>query len=304
MDWTEVPAGLGGKVDVSVWHELVQDHSGSSPPPELKASELGTITVVWQSENLKPGELVEFTHANFIAAVASLLVALPFVERLVPSDLVLPADSLTNAYCLSQTLVALWSGASIVLCSVAGPEADLTFATSQISPTVVIVTAESAAKLHTDSSPAVQSGIGLVAHRSQSQTLAGGNMPLSSIITTMSGNTKAKLGAKPDYLRLVYITEKAHSINPSLSSRELSDLRIFTGAHVVYALTAAPVAGAIAQTHYYDYRVHDDAKRSHFGGPLGSLEVRLIDTEHHRTNDDVVEGEVCFRPVHIAGSAK
>jgi hypothetical protein len=294
MDWTEVPAGLGGKVDVSVWHELVQDHSGSPAPPELKASELGTITIIWQNENLLPGELIEFTHGNFISAVASLMAGLPFTARVLPTDLVLPADSLTNAYCLSQILVALWSGASLALCSVSGPETDLTFATHLISPTIVIVAAESAAKLHQNVLPAVQTGIAKFAHLSQSRTLAAGNMPSPNVFTKMSRSTQANLGAEPDKLRLVYIAEKANSTNPPLSSLELSDLRIFTGARVMYALTAAPVAGAVSQTYYFDYRVFEPAKRSHFGGPVSSLEVKLEDTEHYKTTDTSVEGEVSF----------
>jgi hypothetical protein len=296
MDWTEIPAGLGGKMDVSVWHELVQDHSGSpTPVPDLETKDLGTITIIWQNENLKPGQIVEFTHANFIAAVASLMVALPFVERVLPTDLVLPADSLTNAYTLSQTLVALWSGASLALTSVAGPNANLTYATKNIAPTIVIATSESAAQLHAESSKAVQAGLAKLAHNSASSELGGGNMPKSRLLTAMVGNTKAQLGSTPEKLRLVYIAERAGSTNPPISSKELSDIRIFTDARVIYALTAPAVAGAVAQTHFFDYRVHDDGnktKHSHFGGPLSSLEVKLVDKAHAKTTDDCPQGEV------------
>jgi hypothetical protein len=75
---------------------------------------------------------------------------------------------------------------------------------------------------------------------------------------------------------------------------DLSDLRIFTSARVVYALTAAKIAGAVAQTSFYDYRVVNDAgKHSHFGPPLSSVEVLLRDTKDHKTTDDLAVGEVC-----------
>jgi hypothetical protein len=51
-------------------------------------------------------------------------------------------------------------------------------------------------------------------------------------------------------------------------------MRIFTGARVLYALTAAKVAGALFQTHAYDYR--RDSGPSHFGPPLSSVEIKLV----------------------------
>jgi hypothetical protein len=76
-----------------------------------------------------------------------------------------------------------------------------------------------------------------------------------------------------------------------LSANVLSDLRIFTRARVVYALTAAKVAGAISQTAFYDYRLPTDSK-THFGPPLTSVELFLKDTGAHKTTDDKIEGQV------------
>jgi hypothetical protein len=62
----------------------------------------------------------------------------------------------------------------------------------------------------------------------------------------------------------------------------------------VYALTAARVAGAVAQTNVFDYRKDGGArnKHSHFGVPMSSLEIKLVDTGFHKTTDDTPKGEV------------
>lgn len=299
MDWTEVPEGLGGSIDVSVWHELVQDHSGDAPPfPELKSDQLGKIITLWDSESLQSGtksptnEVVEFTHGNFVAAIASLLAALPARQRLNAHDLFLSADSFTNSYALCLTLGALFSGASLAITSVAGPNADLTFAAKRIAPTVVVTSAQSAAELHAASAPKVKSGIPKLAHAFQSRSLQAGNMPSGGILS--SNATKSLIGSTPGSLRLLFISNKAQTTNAPLSSQDLSDLRIFTGARVVYALTAAPVAGAVAQTHVYDYRSDEQNrnKNSHFGIPLSCLEVKLVDSGDHKTTNEKIEGQV------------
>jgi acyl-CoA synthetase (AMP-forming)/AMP-acid ligase II len=48
MDWSEVPEGIGGKIDVSVWHELVQDQkSGVSQLPSTAQKPPGVV-FLWQ----------------------------------------------------------------------------------------------------------------------------------------------------------------------------------------------------------------------------------------------------------------
>lgn len=63
MDWNEVPEGSGGKVDVSVWHELVDEKKGSigSDVPALdKESTVSPLSTFWPSTG-GVGELVEYT---------------------------------------------------------------------------------------------------------------------------------------------------------------------------------------------------------------------------------------------------
>lgn len=63
MDWNEVPADVGGEIEVSVWHELVKDkkHSVAAEVPPLDPkSETPSITTVWPSAS-GDAEFVEYT---------------------------------------------------------------------------------------------------------------------------------------------------------------------------------------------------------------------------------------------------
>jgi hypothetical protein len=295
MDWTEIPSGLGGSIDVAVWHELVQDHQGSTPSaPELESKDLGSIATIWQPEPLKSGSVVEFTHGNFASAIAALIAALPARQRINSTDLFFAADTWTNTYTLCQTFAAIWSGATLAINSVSGPEVDLTFAAKNIAPTVVVSSSESMSKLHAAASPAVQSGLSKLSHSSQASSLAIGAMPGTSFLANISGVTKASIGSTPGTLRLLLVSQRAGSSSPPMSAHELNDIRIFTGARVVYALTAAPVAGAVAQTNMFDYRAKESTStKSHFGPPVSSLEVKLVDNGSHKTTNERSEGEVC-----------
>jgi hypothetical protein len=296
MDWTEIPEGLGGNIDVSVWHELVQDQQDSPNGgfPELRSNQLGKIVTIWQDQQPAPCEIVEFTHGNFVAAISALIAAVPARQQINSSDLFFSADSFTSTYSLLQTLSALFLHASIAINSVAGPDVDLTFAAKNISPTVVVASPESAAKLHDAALPSVAGGIPKMVHNMQSQSLEAGRMPTDNFLAPLKGHTRSTIGSSPGKLRLLFISEKANANTPPLSSHDLCDLRIFTGARVVYALTAARVAGAVAQTNVFDYRKDGGArnKHSHFGVPMSCLEIKLVDTEFHKTTDDTPKGEV------------
>lgn len=92
-------------------------------------------------------------------------------------------------------------------------------------------------------------------------------------------------------LRLLCISHRAgDSSENCLTSEQLTDLRIFTGARVVYALTAPGVAGAICQTNIFDYRRFPGP--CHFGPPLSSVEVLLTDVPREAESDRPVEGKV------------
>ena len=62
MDWNEVPEGIGGKVDVSVWHDLVQDQRSRSTKLPEDTSKAPNVVFIWQEKVGGPAEVVEFTQ--------------------------------------------------------------------------------------------------------------------------------------------------------------------------------------------------------------------------------------------------
>lgn len=207
-------------------------------------------------------------------------------------DLFLPIDSLCFSYPLMLTFAALFSNSSVALNSVAGEKVDFALATSNISPTIITTAGPSLAAYH-DKLVGSQSGaLAKVGRWAQSRAMAAGNMPNPSGLLTVSKIGSGDPSSKK--LRLIYVSHRIGSdLSSPLPSVTLSDLRIFTGVRIVYALTAAMVVGALSQTNVFDYR--ESSKLSHFGPPLSSIEVKLVNAK----GDDGPEmvGEVCQEPI-------
>jgi hypothetical protein len=301
LDWNEVPKGMGGSVNVSTWQDIVNDQpaaAGKDLPSLEGQSEARDVTIFWQT---KPGaveEMVRFTAAHLVAAVAGQIFFIPTAQRMGPSDLFLPADSLANTHTLVLTLAALYSNASVAFNSVATQAADVSIATRGVSPTVLVTTPAALLKTHAEASARFTSLLARQVHWVQTRALTqAGVMPIASWFSRLVDAHRPLTGAEPGKLRLVYAAERVGAGTPTLTSHVLSDLRVYLGARVVYALTAPKVAGAVAQTGFYDYRSFGD-ERSHFGPPLTCNEILLRDTEEHKTTDDVSKGEVslcaCF----------
>ena len=140
-------------------------------------------------------------------------------------------------------------------------------------------------------------GLKALAHGMQKGALEKGYMPAESVITSLNPPHKVSLGHTPGKLRLMIVSERVGAESPPLTSEDMSDLRVFTGARVVYALSAAKVAGAVAQSGVFDYRRGEGrkGKHSHFGAPLSSVEVKLVDSGVHKTSDEGARGEVSCR---------
>lgn len=298
MDWNEVPEGMGGSVNVATWREIVDETPvdiGGELPEE--GGEPKDVVTFWQGKAGAMEEMVRFTQKNIVGGMAGVLGSVPSNQRMGPSDVVLPADSLASAYPLVVTLTALYCSATVALNSVAGRSTDLTLATQGISPTVLIASPESLARMHAEASSKLDNPILSAAHRAQLRTQAKGAMPSpTSLAARLSAAARPALGAGPSKLRLVYAGERAGGDSAPLSSAQLADLRVFLGARISYALTAARVAGAVAQTWVVDYRVSGQGAYSHFGPPTASTEVILRDSGAHKVTDETVEGEVSCSP--------
>ncbi|KAJ4417628.1 hypothetical protein N0V85_001791 [Neurospora sp. IMI 360204] len=304
MDWNEVPEGTGSSVNVSTWHEIIGDSpaaAGRELPPLEGQKEPSDVTLFWQFKSGIPSEMVTFTAGNFASAIASQLFTIPTSQKMGPSDLFLPADSLANSHTLVLTLAALFSNASVALNSVGTQAYDLAAATRGISPTILVATPAALVKTHQETASNFSSLIARNLHWLQTRHLTQyGVMPTASFLSSYYDSLRPSIGAKPGKLRLILTAERVGADTPRLSSQVLSDLRAYTGARIIYALTAAKVAGAVAQTLFYDYRVFED-KCSHFGPPLSSTEVFFKDMGEYKTTDGVSRGEIVVRGPSVSG---
>lgn len=294
MDWNEVPEGMGGSVNVTTWQDILNDHPRGDRDtlPTFEAENKPTdLITFWQGKPGEMEEMVSFSQANIVSGIAGQLAALPARERLNPSDLFLPADSLAHIHTLTVTLAALYSNASVAFNSVAGASPDLVLATQGIAPTVIVASPKTLLRTHGESIGKL-GGLANLAHSLSTRTLTqDGIFSPSNLLSPLSSSARASAGTTPGKLRLVYVAERAGADAPHLSSQILSDLRIFTSARIVYALASAKVAGAVSQTAFFDYRL-DKAGAGHFGAPLTSVEVFLRDQGVLKTTDENIQGEV------------
>lgn len=222
--------------------------------------------------------------------MASLGGSLSRGERLTDADLFLSIDSLSHTYSLCLTLAALYANASVALTSVAGEVVDLALATAGISPTVMVASSHTISDYHAQRMGPSMGPITNLGRYFQTRSLDAGVMPTRNWLWRLStAAPTAELSL--DKLRLLFISHHIDGDRHNqLTSRQLTDLRIFTGARVVYALTAPQVAGAVCQTIPYDYRRHSGY--SHFGAPTSGVELKLIRCKEDGSDVRATEGEV------------
>ncbi|KAG6205457.1 hypothetical protein E4U50_004655 [Claviceps purpurea] len=304
MDWNDIPEGTGGSVNVTTWQDLVNETPDSTLtelPPVDKDQVPQDIVTFWQDKASNIGEMVRFSQANLASAVSSQLVAIPSRERLTQTDLFLPVDPLSNIHTLTLTLAALFSNASVALNSVAGQSADLALATQGVSPTVVVASPAALLRSHEESIRKLSSGLAKLSHTLSTKTLTQrGVHAASNALSGFAAGARLRVGTTPGKLRLVYTAERIGAHTPLLSCQVLSDLRVLSGARIIYALSAARVAGSVTQTAVFDYRVSADVE-THFGAPTTSVEIYMKDLGSHKTTDDVVEGEIIVRGPCVSG---
>lgn len=307
MDWNGVPDDAADRLVVSVWHDVVEENKATATTdlPNNDSGDMpGDFVTVWQPADpaLLP-QIVPFTQGNIVAAVAALVTAIPMRQRLSSADLVLPADTFTHSYVLCQTLAALYMHCSLAITSVAAPGVELQLASRGVAPTVIIASAETMVKLHQQEIAGISSAMQRFGKYTQDQTVAAGRLPtdgfLFKLLAPKSGSTE------PGKLRLILTSDRLGAGSPPLTSTMLSDLRIFTKSRIIYALTASRVAGAIAQTNVFDYRRTDGTEPSHFGVPLGSVEIKFLHTDEKALSSPEPTGKlVVSGPAVVGGEVK
>lgn len=306
MDWYGVPDFAADRLEVRVWHDIMDDHKSTAKselPENTEDRNMGDIVAVWQAVGPNgKAEIANFTQRNIVAATAALLSALPLRQRFMPSDLLLPADSFNHTYVLCQTLAALFAHSSIAISSVAGPGVDLALASRGVSPTVIVASAESMANLYKKYNETTLSIPQKLSKYYANVALAAGRMPVDGVFSKyLAPPSNAELGTEPGKLRLILTSDRLGAGSPPLTSSMLSDLRIFTRARICYALTTANVAGAVAQTSVFDYRREDSEDQCHFGVPLSSVEIKLAHRDDGQVGAPQPQGEFVVSGPAVSG---
>lgn len=301
MDWAGVPDSAQSRLKIGVWKDIFEDSEATAPtalPSNDTTEKAGDIIAVWQSTDsqVKP-TITTFTQSNIVSAVAALITALPLRQRITPSDLLLPADSFSHTYTLAWTLAALFTHASVAINTVAGPSASLAAASRSISPSIIVAAASTLSTLHTETAATITSPLHKLGLFTQSQSLSAGRMPGSSLLLPSTSTSTTS----PGKLRLLLTSERLDADSPPLSSATLSDLRIFTRARIIYALTASAVFGAVAQTHVFDYRREEGEGHSRFGAPVSSVEIRLVGSGDQEVGKSEPVGELVVSGPAVAG---
>ncbi|KAE8152508.1 hypothetical protein BDV25DRAFT_150991 [Aspergillus avenaceus] len=285
MDWNDVPSDVKGSLDVSVWHEVVEekkDLTGLDVPSWDASTPTPSVTTVWPSAS-QGFDFVEYQPENLVSAIAGLTYSLPRNQRIGPSDLVLSIDSLSRSYPLCQIMAALYSNASVAVNSVAGEGVDFALATVGVSPTVVIASSRTMSAYHDKFMEPHSGFITAIARWFDVRKLDAGVMPSHGMFSQVA-NIGPTAELSLDKLRLLCVSHRVDADSQyRLTCAQLTDLRIFTGARVVYALTGPGVAGAVSQTNVFDYRRY--AGPSHVGAPLSSVELVMTGVSEDKENE-------------------
>ena len=190
-------------------------------------------------------------------------------------------------YPLTVTLAALFSNASLALTPVSGPKVPYFSAFQGASPTIVIAGTQTLANLCKDKQRTQSQKLGF-GHWWKSRSLEAGVMP------------KIPGTSNP---RLVYTYDKSNASTIPLSPSELFNLRLYTGARIVYAFTDPKVAGAVSQTNILDYSKRDrgEGAHSHFGPPLCCVEIKTKDTGDRKSQGSSAIGQLVISGPAVVG---
>ncbi|KAK5937221.1 hypothetical protein PMZ80_010521 [Knufia obscura] len=317
LDWNEVPEGIGGKLDVVTWQDLVEEKKAgsSNEVPPLEKDEALPVYAFWPTKSGNY-ELIEYTQKvrtdltlanvytdrlqNLIAGVAAVQSSMPRLQKLQPTDSVLPTSGLNTSYALCWALLTLFSGSTLILNSVSGPEVDLIAVTKSarqaIKPTYIIADARAVSRfLNEMTTMAGNSGIGgKYGAWSTARTISQGYMDVTQSPSYLPVGLS---GLKTFYIAQPDVVERARHVKSS----SLASLRLLLGARVALALTTGRVAGYVAQTNVFDYR--DKGDICCVGPVAASLELHLAGDEQEMSKADGV-GILTVKGPAVTGKGK
>jgi len=257
-------------------------------------------------------EIVTFTHANIVSAVAAQAAVLPKTEKYTPEDVLVPVNTLSDLYTRIHLYTALAAGSTIALNAIAGREASVESTILNVNPTIIVASPTSLLNLYRQTRGTMIELWHSLIHTLQTRTLVThGQIPKGNFFTRLNDYGRPRVGSR---LRLVFTAELAGNADSQpLNSLDLSDLRIFLKSKVVYALAHHSVAGAIAQQNVFDYRIQKpkvlpsrnkgiERSCAHFGAVMPGCEVWTEDVEGLTADDEVgPRGQVVVKGPVVSG---
>ncbi|KAK9476748.1 hypothetical protein V1514DRAFT_344383 [Lipomyces japonicus] len=299
LDWTEqLQNTMGHRIAIVTWHNLVSSFPSGESTPSSTGDALGdgsyTGTAIISTYLTASGqvELANFSHRNIVSAVAAQLRVIPQAQQWKPADIIVPAESLHHLYSRILFLAALTAGSTVIFAGVSGEGYDRE-AIKFINPTILISTAGALVDI-------VNHKLSLFERlklQRASGILGSGNLPSPVLRIFPSLRILYTHEEQPPGVsttsRSIHIEDSHYT---SLHSADLSKLRALLGTHVVYALTHARVAGAICQTHVYDYRNEGSVRT--FGPVVPAIEAIVRDAEDFKGGDR--QGQLIIRGLPTA----
>lgn len=292
-------------VKASYWPDLVASFpSDVGEFPAIDESESSfPIRITYEA----PGSagtvgLTKFTHQNVISAIASQIKVLPQSHQWGKSDTVLIFTSELSMFTIVSQFTAFVTYSSLVFLS------KMNVAPNELllvtKPTIIVTDDETTFSLLEQIQDLTV--LGVIKQKISEVKLSRGSLPRSAVLAPFST------------VRLVYSStcifenSKSSSLDPSsdedhhsLTSSDTNSIRALTGARFVHALTSPLVAGPIASTNVYDYRLnswHDNERLTNYGPVAACLELVLRDDPTGSGSADKDNGRLFVRGFSASGS--
>lgn len=284
------PAANG--FETTTWKELTGEFKGPVGEfPEIDESEQ-SFPVRTTFERGDQVVVSKFTHHNLAAAVAAHIKALPQSHQWKESDKVLMFTSQLTVFTVVSQLTALVCRSDVVFLSKMNVVPDQMLAA--VAPTIIVTDDETTFSLLEQKydltvTPTIKQKISEV-------KLSRGVLPKAATIPAFGS------------VRLIYsstcvldnagtASAAARDEKEHLNSADTNAIRALTGARFVHCLTSPFVAGPVASTNVYDYRLNaaQDAQwQTNYGPVAACLEAVLRDAPAAGSTARG-EGKLCVR---------
>lgn len=280
-------------IQLSVWKTLIAmfpSEEGEFPAIDESAT-CFPIRVTYEiNDKVK---VSRFTHQNLAAAVASHIKVLPSSHQWTEKDRVLIFTSELSMFTVVSLLTAFVSKSSLVFLS------KMTMVPQQLlkasKPSIIVTDDETTFSLLEQIQDL--SLLPTIKQQLNEAKLSRGTLPSHAVLSVFSpvrliySSTSILDNSKP--VERIEDSERTH-----LNSADTNAIRALTGARFIHALTSPLVAGPIASTNVYDYRLnssHDQQYLTNYGPIAACLEAMLKDEPKNSGSVDENRGRLFVR---------